>query len=841
MRPDLLGREVRLAVRRLANRPATAVTAIVTLTLTIGAMVSMLSLIDRVLVRPLGVPEPDRLVVVQRITNRDGVERRRSSMSWELYQRLLDASMSTLDGLTVSSASTERRANELHVSFEAGTSPEYARGLFVTDNYFRILGLRPATGRDFGPVDDTNSSVPVAILSHRLWRQRFGSDMGALGRTMEINGVLAQIVGVAPPGFAGTDLSTVPPDLFLPLMTASRVLGPGGTQTDGRGMGFTPGYPGAVPSPISPISRLVIIGRIRDGSVVEQAQAEFSALVDPEAGQSLVPLSQVALPFQSRSEIVQFLSLLTVAVGLTLLLGCANLAGLLTARVEERRGEIAIRAALGAGRAQLVRELAGEAVVLAVAGGAAALVLGQWINRGMAIFALPGGIPVGSLRGGVDGRMIFFTVLVTAMAAIVISLGPAWLGANFEIGRNLGGKSGSPKLGTTLSLVFVQLTFSVVLVYGAILFVRSVSEALATDMGFDSSGLLSVSVRPPPSTSSRQAYAARQSLDSFAERAGEIPGVSGVTIGPMPLLRGSDTSTARVLVDSVSVNLPAALEITYIGSEYFTVIGQRLVRGRDFNARDGATPSLVGIVNESAARRFWPDDDPLGRQFAFPLSNTAITVVGVVRDAKLKDLRDDGRLAVYLARSQHRHFLSGFLAALGNGFLILRTSNDRASVILSLRAAAEDAGLSLGDVTTFDEVIGTILMPQRLGRVLLTFLGALALVLASVGIYGLVSCAVARTEMEIGLRRALGASDADVMRAIAKRMLWPVVGGLAGGAAFAWWGGRFADRFMYGVSGSDPTAIVLAVTLLAIVAGGAALMPVRRALRVNPVELLRTG
>ena len=836
---DLLRADVRHAVRRLANRPATAVTAIVTLTLAIGATVSMFSLIDRVLVRPLDVPDPSRLVVVQRMFERGGVELRRTAMTWELYRRLVEASMSTLDGLAVSTDSTETRANPLHVSFGANAHIEYARGSFVSANYFRILGLRPSAGRDFGPGDDANSAVPTAILSHRLWRRRFGSDLGALGQTVRVNGVSVQVIGVAPPNFTGTDLSAAPPDLFLPLMTAPHLLGVGGPQTDGRGQYFSPDSPGAVPSPISPISRLVIFGRVKEGASVEQAQAEFSVLADPEADQALVPLSQVTLPFQSRSEITQFLILLTAAVGLTLLIGCANLASLLMARVEERRGEIAVRAALGAGRARLVRESATEAAVLALAGGVTGLAFAQWINSGIATLALPGGILVASLRDGVDGRTILFTALVSAMATIIISLGPAWRGATVEFARDLRQKASSPRLSATLSLVFVQVTLSVVLIYGAILFVRSISAALATNVGFDSNGLVSVSVRTPPLVSSAQASAALRSIDAFAERMREIPGVSNATIGPMPLLRGSDRSRARVLVDSVPVDLPTALEITYIGSEYFTTIGQSVIRGRDFNDRDGGTPALVGIVNESAARRFWPDDDPLGRQFAIPPSKTAITVIGVVRDAKLKELREDGRLAVYLARSQHRAYLAGFLGASGNGFLILRASNDRAAVIPFLRGAAEDAGLSLGDVTTFDEVIGTILMPQRLGRALLTFLGVLALMLSGVGIYGLVSCAVARTQKEIGVRRALGASATNVTQVIGKRILWPALGGLAGGSALAWWGWSFADRFMYGINGSDPTTIVLAVAVLTIVVFVAALVPTRQALRMSPVEALR--
>ena len=831
--------DLRHAVRVLAKRPAPTVAAILTLALAVGACVSMFSLIDRVLIQPLNVSNPSRLVVVRQLAGLSGVARR-GDIVWDMYRQLRDIDWSTLDGIGGSSDHVPGDVRLLSVAFGSDAQVEQARGLFITANYFRILGLSLAAGRDFGPDDDTNSAVPTAILSHRAWRARFGSDLGMVGRTIRVYDVAVRIIGVGPPDFIGTELSAAPPDLFFTLSTAPRLLEKSNSRANGQGGSFTTGYP-AVASPISPIRGLVVVGRMKEGATIEQAQAEFAAVANLGDGLArgdrfgLVPLSDLVLPIQSRAEIVQLLTLLAAAVSLLLLIGCTNLTGVLMAGAEERRGEFAMRFALGAGRARIARELVLEAALLGFVGGGTGLVVSQWINRSMAGLVLPGSVPIASLRDGLDGRTVFIAVLAAVVATIVISLGSASTWATVDVIRDLKRKAGSPRLGATKCLVGLQVALSVVLVFGALLFMRSVWETLETDLGFDSGNLVSLTVTGSAQNSGAPTLA---SVDAVAERVRAIPGVSSATIARTPLRHGSDRTVGQVRIDGATIDLPTRLDVTYIDADYFTTLGQRVVRGRDIDDGDAAALSLVGIVNESMARRLWPEADPLGRQFAIR-NRAPITVVGVVRDARLTNLREEGQLAAYLARAQHLPYLEGYLDGSASAFLMVRALSDPVSVIQPLRNSAAEVGLAMVETVTLEEQIGTLLMPQRMGRAWLIVLAAVGMSLSVVGVYGLVSVVGARIEKEIGIRWALGASPGDVVRILTRRTLWPVLMGIAGGSALAYWCGRFADRFMYGIGGSDPMTIVLTVALLGMAAVGAALMPMRRALRVNVVEALR--
>ena len=841
-------RDVRHAVRRLVNKPTATVAAILTLTLATGVAVSMFSLLDRVVFKPLSVPGASRLVVVEQVGGLDGEDSRRTDVvSWESYQQYLEASMSSLDGMA---ASGDDRSERLSVSLNGGEASGTASGLFVTGNYFRVLGVRPALGRVFASDDDTPAAAPTLILSHRVWRTRFGSDVRTVGQMIQVNGVSVRIVGVAPRSFTSTDLGVAPPDLFFPIMMARRLLGAGGMQSDPQGRRFGAGFPGAVSSPISPISDLKIVGRLKDGVALERAQAEFSSLFGywgpRRRERSLVPLNQTTLPVESRAEVLQFMTLLAGAAGLTLLIGCANLASLSLARREERRRELAIRAALGCPRARLFRELAVEAGVLACCGGLTGFAFALLLERGFSSFALPGGIAVSSLRTGVDARTLFFTVGMAAVVAFVITLAATWQGSTVHLAHQVEHR-GSNRLGGTLWLVGTQVSLSVILVFGAILFVRSVSEAFSTDLGFDSDGLIAVTVHSedagnfPVGGSAWRLLEVVADLDDLADLVREIPVVESATVGPMPLLEGSDRDVREVEIDGRSVVLPNLLGISYVGREYFTTLGRNLVRGRDFDSGDTASQPRVGIVSESVARSFWPDGDPLGRRFGLPpLVTESITVVGVVKDAKLKNLRDDSALAVYLLGSQNQLFLGAPLTSFGSVSLILRTSDgERASVLQFLDDAAKTTGLSLAEVTVFDELMRTQLMPQLLGRAILALLGGMGMLLAGAGTYGLVSCVVIRAEAEIALRKALGASVVDAGYFIVKRIFWPLLAGIAAGSALAWWGSSFADRFMYGIDGSDPAMLLSAVAILTIATASVALIPLSRALRINPMEVLR--
>ena len=842
--------DLRHAVRVLAKRPAPTAAAILTLALAIGASVSMFSLIDRVLFRPLAVADPSSLVVVERTTERTGVESNRPRMYWNRYVQLRDTSMSTLDGVA---ASSDDYAAGLPVSFGSGQPVEHLPSLFITANYFQVLGLRLAAGREFDPAEAPNMAAPAAILSHRLWRTRFGSSPRILSQTIQVNGAPVRIAGVAPEGFDGTQLRAKPPDLFFPLLAAPRILEDTGRSSDGRGgggLGRLPegtARPDVDVSPISPLENLTVVGRMNPGVALEQAQAEFAVRMGPDTGHCLAHLSQTVLPFQSRADIRQFLTLLAGAVGATLLIGCANLASLFLARTEERRAELAIRAALGAARARLVQGIAAEVAVLVLAGGAAGFLVALSIDRGLSAFGLPGEIPLSALRNGVDLRVLVFGVAVTAIVTLLIAFGSAWRGAMVDPARDFRANIASARLTPTLYLAGLQVALGVVLVFGALLFVRSVSQALATDLGFDPDGLVSVAVVPPTQISiafemSSGATALTSSLNAFADRVRAMPGISSATIGPMPLLEGSNSSTEVAQVDNVPLEVPDSLEVVYIDPDYFTTLNQRFVRGRNMDDDiDGYDSPFAGIVNESAMRRFWPDRDPIGRRLSLGLnSREPVTVVGVVRDSKLMSLQAGNPPTIYLSRSRDPFFMTARLLAFGSReFLILRTALDPPALAPLLREAAAQEGLTLGEVTAFNDGLRGLIMPQRLARLYLVLLGIVAVLLTGVGAYGLIAYTVAQSEKEIGVRRALGAPAADIVRIVTRRTFWPVIGGAAGGSAFALWAGQFANRFMYGIGEADTATLIVAVAIVLVSTVCATAIPVRRALRVNPVETLR--
>ncbi len=836
--------DVRFAVRSLVKRPVMAVTAILTLALALGANLAIFSLIDRVLLRPLDVPEADGLVTVQYTTQVRGVSTPHSNLLWFPASRILD--MPAFERVAAESGSTERTHTRLSVVMDDGDQAVTADGKFVTANYFGVLGLVPAMGRDFSGDDDTASAAPVVMLSHRLWLARFGGDEAAIGRTLRVNGTPAVIIGVAPRSFTGTVLGSTPPDLYLPLRTAPRLATNTGAQSDGRGGGFFSVGPatagsGFVPSAISPISSVTIIGRL-DAAMREQAQAEVAAIVGRD-DTTLVPFVEAMLPFESRSDLRQFLGLLAAAVGLTLLVGCANLTGLLLARTEERRAELAIRSALGAGRLRLVREAAALAGLLAAVGGAAAVGVAHGIDRVLVAFVLPGNIAISALRSGTDHRFLFVALGLTMVAAVVVGLAPAVRVSNARLALDLKRqRSLLPPLGATPVLVAVQVAVSVVFVFAALLFVRSLSNALATDVGFDRGNLIAASVTVPPGRMLDNATS-----DALIERVRRVPGVISAVVGPLPLVKPNEVSWRELTVDGIPVDLPMPIDVVYASADFFSSLRQPVVAGRDFDERDREAAAPVAIVNEAAARRFWPDSNVIGRRVGWPppsamrargATTPEFSVVGVVGDVKLRSLRDAGEPVIYLARAQHQYYLAG-VASAGGGALLVRVSGAVDRAARALPPAVAEVGLALQSVRPLDRAIDDLLVLQRVGRTLLMWLGALALALTAAGIYGLVSCFVVRSTKEIGVRLALGAGSRDIVRALSNKAMAPVVVGAAVGSAVAWSGGRYVDRFMYGIDGTDPSTLAVAVVVIVVSAIAASALPTWRALRINPVETLR--
>jgi predicted permease len=844
---DEIQRACRFAVRRLRRSPAFATATVATLAIAIGVNIAIFSLVDRAVLHPLDVPNPGTLVTVQRLVESRGVRSRFTSMYWDAANGL--RGLSTFAESAMASAAADRAGRDMTLEID-GRDPIRAGGRFVSANYFHVIGLAPALGRDFSAGDDTSSAPPTVMLSYRLWRTAFGADPEAIGRTVRLNNIPVVVIGVAARTFSGTDLAVDPPDIWLPLMTGSRLASNQGEQTNGRG-GFTFGAgggvqrPGFQPSAISPVSQMMLVARIAAGGMAA-AQAELAARPESSA-LTIVPLADTMLPVKAGADLSQFLWLLESAVALTLLIGCANLAGLLLARMEDRRLELVVRAALGAARGRLVQEVVVEASLLAAAGGAAALVVAYWIDRGVSGFILPGGVPVAALRSAANGRTLLFAMAATAAAAMVIALAPVLRLGTLTPGLDIArARRGPARTAVTSLLVGVQVMVSLVLVFGAGLFVRSLGNALAVDVGFDTRGLMSAAVSVPASLNKSTILGETRALDAFTERARALPGVGAVTMGPLPLVQFSASLGRQVTIDGRPIDFGLPLDVMYTASNYFTTLRQPFVSGRDFDPNDREGSRAVAIVTASAARQFWPTGVSLDHQIGIssiahraPTARSTYSVIGIVRDVSVRNLKDAGHPIVYLARAQHEAYLAGYLAGAGSSFLILRVAGNPTALGQSLARAASDNGLSLQSITTVDQSIDSIVMPQRLGRTLLGVLGLVALVLTVVGVYGLVSCLVSRSSREISIRMALGARGFDVVRRLVSRALLPIAAGVVAGTTLAWIAGRMADRFMYGIRGSDPLTILVAASCIVCSGLLAALPALRRAMRIDPIEILK--
>jgi predicted permease len=832
---DDLSRDVRFALRTLRRSPGFTIAAVSTLALAIGANLAIFTLIDRVVLHPLAVPDPAHLVTFQRTIQLRAGPRLQLWMTWEDAKDL--RTLRTPVSLALSSTSNDRTSRAIALDTGSGDTLSVP-GRFVSGNFFRVLGLRPALGRDFVDADDQLTASAVAILSDRGWRTRFAADASIVGRTIHVNNVLVLIVGVLPATFAGIDLGAPPPEIYLPLMTASRLADNGGAQTDGRGRLWTGSGPGSgLVSSISPVVNVMGIARVTAGTTA-RLQAELSTH-GPFANWTVVRVADTMLPFGSWPEIRQFVGLLATAVALTLIIGCANLAGLLLARAEARRTELSVRAALGASRTRLAQQVAVEAALLAAAGGAAAWMLDRGIERALAPFVLPGGIAIGALPETSASRLLAIAAAFVILVAAIIAIAPATLAMSRRLSLDLKRRGGgSSRLGLARGLVGVQVAIGVVLTFSASLFIQSLSNALATDVGFQRDGLVSATLAMPRE---KQMFGS-EAIEALAAKIRELPDVSAASVGPLPLVQGSDFTYTDIRADGAPIDTAGPIDVVYASADYFTTLGQPLARGRDFDDRDRANGRLVMIVNDAAARLLWSTGaNPLEHHLTISSAgrSTDYAVVGVTQDVRLKTLRDTNRPVLYLCRPQHSAFLSGFIAGAGHASLIVRTSRDASATTGSLRATATAEGFSLTDVTTMSQAIDTLVMPQRLGRALLTLLGVTAIVLTVVGMYGLVAAVVARQKKEIGIRMALGAKPRAIVRSVLTKTSVPLLTGIAAGAAFGWWGGHLADRFMYGIRGANPVTMTIAIALVTGAGLAAAWLPTRRALRINPIDTLR--
>jgi predicted permease len=817
--------DLRFGARLLARNPGMTAVAVLSLGLGIGANTTIFSLINEVFLRPMPLTEPARLVGVFTSDERNrgagpigGV----APMSRLNFEDLRDRNQ-VFDGMAA--------AGFTGLGLSSGQGePEQIFAQIVTDNYFSLLGPPMAAGRGFTPgTDDKPGAAPEAVLSYGLWQRRFGLDPGIIGRSITLNSHAYTVVGIAGQAFRGVG-GLGGPALWVPFSMHREATSGFLRETwDSRRA-----------------LNLQVIGRLAPGATIESAAANLGAIAaglaadypNDNRGRSvtLQPLIEAALspnPEQRRQFNLAG-SLLMVIVGLVLVVACANVANLLLARGSARRQEIAVRASLGAGRGRLVRQLLAESALLGLIGGVVGLLAAAW-SRSALLALRPPFLPDDALSLPMDWRVLAFTTIVALGTGLLFGLLPALQGSRPDLAVELTDRSNPSGAGRRVSvrnaLVVGQIAMSMVALFAAGLFLRSLGNARQIDPGFDASRLSVLSFDLASLGMPIDASVERQR--EILERARSFPIVERASLAnTTPLLDGGFART--VFQEGQDPSDPRAgrfVQITVAGDGYFDTVGVPVVAGRDFSPSDTTESPLVVIINETMAERFWPGEEAMGKRFRFSGQDQLTEVVGIARDSKYNFIGEEPQPHLYQPLRQVPQ------AAVT---LLIRSENPQAA-LGAVRSAVQqmEPTLPLTGVLTMGDILAQGLWAARLGAILLGVFGLLALVLAAVGVYGVMAYAVGQRSREIAVRLALGADAGTVRRQVLAQGLavagLGVVLGILAGIALS----RLMVGLMYDVSPYDPVTLVTIPALLMAVAALAIYVPARRASRVDPVVALR--
>ena len=831
-------RDTRHGVRILSKSPGFAAIALLTISLGIGANTAIFTLINAVVLKSLPVERPDELVLISDDPGEGWMSGSPPGHWWELtypsYQFFRDHNDVFQDLSAVESG-------RFSISARSGDSDRVAvraLGQLVSGNYFSVLGVKPRLGRLLTPDDDSLTAQPVAVISYGCWERRFGRQASAVGSTVVLNNTPVTIIGVTRAEFFGERV-TVPPDYWLPISLQPRTM-------LRKSFLDAPDY-----------YWLNMIGRLKHGVTLEQAQAALNVQLQQFASTeipdrffvdkqgdierqylTLVPGARGISGLRSR-----YSDILTILMGLVVLvlsIACLNIANLLLSRAGAREKEVAIRLALGASRARLVRQLLTESLLLAVMGGAMGLLLARWSVRLLASLVISRQFP---LDLEIDRLVLGFTLGACLVTGLLFGLAPALRATGLDLVRGIKGLSrsgGRSRLGLGRGLVAVQVAMSLLLVVSAGTFARSLKRLLDQDLGFNRENVLLVDFDPRLAGYKPDQLASL--YQQLLDRVGPLRGVHAVTVaeyGPL----GGGVNTSNVTIAGFTPEPRQSMDVSHllVGPQYLETLGIPLLAGREISAADNEASTRVAVINETAARNFFPDQDPIGKDIYMGgdiRSDARLEIVGVAGDIRFESTGQKPQNMLFASALQKFPESDG-IGYLGE--LEIRTDHDPLSVAAGVREVISqvDPLLPVTRTITLSEQISQSVSQARALAAIAACLGVLALLLATVGTYGLMSYSVACRRREIGIRIALGAQRQRIMAEATREALVLVCAGICAGVPAAVAAAPLIKSQVYSIGLADPLTIVMAAVVMAVAAGLASYLPARRASRVDPVESLR--
>jgi predicted permease len=814
---ETLVQDLRYGLRQLRSNPGFTIVAVLTLALGIGANTAIFSLVDAFLLRNLPVKDPQQLVLVNRVTPKGQME---SDFPYPAFEQFRDRNHS-FSGIFAWDDST--------MSVTVDGQAEFLSGDFVSGSYFRVLGVGAEAGRTFTPDDDRTGGAPAAVISHNYWKRRFSLDPAVIGKPIYLGGTPFTVVGVTSPTFFGRNVAGRSADVTLPMFVHPRLA-------------------------LKDHDTFEIMARLRPGVTPEQARADLQVIyqqtLTDAAGSRLFP----ELEQQIRAQKIELkpgsrgvgqpsdhfaaeMRILMWVVGITLLIACVNVANLLLARAAGRRKEVALRLALGASRGRLIRQLLSESALLAILGGSLGFLFARWgVSALVAVLSLGGEAIPFTLKP--DPVILGFTAGVSLLTGVLFGLAPALTGSRVEVNPALKGTEGATESrswrgGLGKPLVAAQVALSLVLLVGAGLLIRTLRAAYSIDNGFERDRVLFAWVYPALNgyDHAREMRLYRELL----EKMNSVPGIQWATLSRYrPFVARPEKN---VWVQSSEIAEPREVYYDPVAPRFFRAMQIGQLQGRDFSSVDTETAPKVAVISESMARTFFPNQNPIGRRLGFdgPQSAGDMQIVGVVRDTRHHLLENGSLDAVYIPYTQAAPDDYGQMN------LVFRSAVDPAGVIAALRhqARSVDKDQPLSGIETPAADLDEYLGDHRWLAALLGFFGALALVLASIGLYGTMSYAVGKRTRELGIRMALGAQRNDMLRMILRETFYLVATGIAVGIPLAIASKRLVASMIFGVTVTDPVAISIAVLVMLATGFLAGYVPARRATKVDPMVALR--